>query len=103
MTGAHAPPRIEARLKVTGHARFEGEIQVPGMVHAALVISPLPSARVRSIDASEARLAKGFAAIITHETAPRLHPVPYRMPLQDSVVHFAGQPVAIVLAETAGQ
>jgi len=103
MTQGASLCRIDARLKVTGQARFEGEVRVAGMLHAGLVTSPLPSARVLRIDATRARQMEGFVALLTHESAPRVQPVAYRLPLQDAVVHFAGQPVAIVLAETACQ
>ena len=98
-----AQPRIDARLKVTGQARYEGETEAPGLLHAALVTAPIPSGRVLAIDAEAARQAEGFAAILTHDTAPALRAAAFRMPLQDDIVHFAGQPVAIVLAETALQ
>lgn len=38
-------PRLEAGDKVTGVARFEGDLPEPGMLHAALVTSPSPAAR----------------------------------------------------------
>jgi xanthine dehydrogenase YagR molybdenum-binding subunit len=93
--------RLEAAAKVTGAARYEGEIRVEGMLHAALVEAPIASGRVLRIDAGRARALAGVAAVLTHETALRLPRAAFLGLLQEPVVHFAGQTVAVVLAETA--
>ena len=95
-----SPRRYEAALKVTGAARYEGEIRAAGMLHAALVTAPLPSARVLSIDATRARALAGCVDVLTHENAEKIPPAAFLTLLQEPVVHFAGQPVAVVLAET---
>ena len=94
------PRRYEAAQKVTGAARYEGEVRAPGMVHAALVTAPLPSARVLGIDSTQARALAGCVDVLTHENAPKIPPAAFLALLQEPVVHFAGQPVALVLAET---
>src|SRR5688572_11165432 len=94
------PRRYEAAQKVTGAARYEGEIRASGMVHAALVTAPLPSARVLGIDTARARALAGCVDVLTHENALKIPPAAFLALCQEPVVHFAGQPVALVLAET---
>lgn len=94
------PTRYEAALKVTGAARYEGEIRAENMLHATLVTAPLPSARIVGIDTARARALAGCIEVLTHENAQRVPPAAFLALLQEPVVHFAGQPVAMVLAET---
>jgi xanthine dehydrogenase YagR molybdenum-binding subunit len=94
------PRRYEAAQKVTGAARYEGEFRASGMLHAALVTAPMPSARMLGMDAAQARALAGCVDVLTHENAPKIPPAAFLTLLQEPVVHFAGQPVAIVLAET---
>ncbi len=56
-------PRLDGRLKVTGRARYTADINLPGMLHARVVRSPHPHARVRSIDTSAAERAPGVRAV----------------------------------------
>src|ERR1700686_5077085 len=51
--------RKEGRGKVDGSTRFTADLEMPGLAHVQLVLSHLPSARIRSIDASAARAAAG--------------------------------------------
>jgi xanthine dehydrogenase YagR molybdenum-binding subunit len=108
--------RVDGPLKVTGHARYAAEFDLPDLLHAALVLSTVPKGRIKAIEAEAARRAPGVHAVITHENAPRL---PYnRMPqrpqvdaqsgdqlqvFQGAEIHFNGQPVAVVVAETLEQ
>jgi xanthine dehydrogenase YagR molybdenum-binding subunit len=94
-------PRLEASLKVTGAARYPGEMPMEGLLHAALVTAPIAHGRVLRIDTAKARALPGVVDILTHENADRLPPTEYLMLLQEPVVHHAGQPVALVVAETA--
>jgi xanthine dehydrogenase YagR molybdenum-binding subunit len=84
--------RLDARAKVTGEARYSAEVDVPGLVHAALVLSTVASGRVRAIDASAAGDLPGFVGILRPEDGALLNA---------STVHHAGQPVALVLAESS--
>ena len=95
-----SPTRYEAAQKVTGAARYEGELRAANMLHAALVTAPLPSARVHGIDATRARALAGCAEVLTHENALKIPASAVLTLLQEPLVHFAGQPVALVLAET---
>jgi xanthine dehydrogenase YagR molybdenum-binding subunit len=98
-----SPPRLEAALKVTGAARYTGEVAIDGVLHAAPVAAALPSGQVRSIDSNAARALPGVVAVLTHENAPRLGEttVPFLKLLQEPTVHFARQPIALVIAETS--
>ena len=105
MTGRNgsATPRIDAVVKVTGAARYEGDTPMAGALHAALVAAPIASGRIVRVDADAALQMTGVACVITHANAPRLAAPTSPIMLQDPTVYFVGQPVAIVLAETAGQ
>ena len=108
--------RIEGHLKVTGAAAYSSDTVLPGMTYAVIVQSTIARGRITGVDADEVAALPGVLAILTHENAPRLRPnlVPqigagrwslgrdFR-PLQDDRVRFAGQPVAVVVAETFEQ
>ena len=53
-TVGQSVPRIDGIDKVTGRAAYVGDLEVPGMVHGKVLLSPLPHARVISIDATRA-------------------------------------------------
>jgi xanthine dehydrogenase molybdenum-binding subunit len=59
--------RIDALERVTGRARYTGDVQLPGMLYARVLRSPHAHARIRSIDVSKARAVHGVKAIVTHE------------------------------------
>ena len=90
------PPDMVA--KVTGAAKYAEDFQAEGMLHAKLLLSPMPHARVRNIDASAAMKMKGVVAIITPEDVPQfpppVDPILYKEPT------FAGAPILAVAAET---
>ena len=107
-------PRADGRLKVTGAARYTADIPVPGAVHAAIVPSTIASGRTVSIDTAAAEQAPGVIAIFTHRNMPRMNltPKPWShlhphgqgyLPLQDDRIHYAGQPIALVIAATLDQ
>src|SRR5690606_13900813 len=56
-------PRLDAVEKVTGRARFTVDVQLPGMLHARVINSTVPHARIRSIDTSKAETYPGVRAI----------------------------------------
>jgi xanthine dehydrogenase YagR molybdenum-binding subunit len=101
----------EGRLKVTGGARYTADIPVKGTAHAALVHSTIANGRTVSINTSAAEDAPGVLAVFTHRTLPRMNPTPRPwshlhphgqgyLPLQDDKIHYSGQPLALVVAET---
>src|SRR2546426_3165316 len=102
--------RFDGRLKVTGAARYTADIPLPDATHAAIVQSSIANGRTVSIDTTAAEQAPGVVAVFTHRTMPRLNatPKPWShlhphgqsyLPLQDDQIHYAGQPLALVVAE----
>lgn len=106
--------RVDGRPKVTGSAQYSAEIPLPGMAYAALVGAHIACGRITSIDAGEAEAAEGVLAVLTHENTPPIAAQPPLIPslagtaapgqtffpLQDDVVHYAGQHIAVVVADT---
>jgi CO/xanthine dehydrogenase Mo-binding subunit len=66
----YTPPDI--RAKVTGTAKYAEDFKVDGMVFCRLFTSPIPHARVLSIDTSEALQIPGVVGILTADDVPRL-------------------------------
>lgn len=83
-------PRIDGHLKVSGRAKYTFDIALPGMLHAAVLRSPHPAARVVSIDTSAAAKQPGVKAVLAVAKAG------------DKLL-FAGQDVAAVAAERPEQ
>ena len=99
-------PRVEARAKVTGRAEYIHNLRLPGMLWAKIARSTVPHARIRGIDARDARAMPGVHSVITGEDIRAVIPEPYFGPafhdqpiLALEKVRFAGEPVAVVLAE----
>lgn len=107
--------RLDGALKVSGQARFAAEVDYEDLAYAALVYSTVARGRIAAIDSAAAQAAPGVLLVMTHENAPTMAPPPKFMtapkaggndPLpvfQDNLVHWNGQPVALVLAETQEQ
>ncbi|MDB6083372.1 MAG: Xanthine dehydrogenase, molybdenum binding subunit [Gammaproteobacteria bacterium] len=111
-TGA-AVDRVDGRLKVTGTAPYAGDTRVAGMAHAVLVLSTVPCGRISAIECLDASRMPGVLAVMTHLNAAKLpeagragvDPPTGRVLnlLQDDVVHYNRQPVAVVVADTLDQ
>ena len=96
-------PRVDGPAKVTGTAKFSAEWSVSGLTYAWLVMSTIPSGRVR-FRTAEAERAPGVVAVITPANAIRLAAPEKRLTLlQDDRVYYQNQPIAIVVAETLEQ
>ena len=104
--------RIDGRLKVTGSARYTADIPLEAIVHAGIVYSTIANGRIVSIDTAAAENAPGVLAVLTHKNMPRMKALPWShlrpqgqtyLPLQDDQIHYAGQPVALVVAATLDQ
>lgn len=90
--------------RVTGEARYTADHFMPGMLHGATVRATLPSARISSIDTSEAETMPGVVRVITWRDIPgenahgkRIRDQPV---LAKDRVRVVGEPIAIILAET---
>src|SRR6476469_9259350 len=95
--------RIDGERKITGSEKFTADLRLPGMLYARPVTSPLPHARVRSIAKDAAMAVPGVVAVLTAEDLPVRRPLsslPGKSPLAFGEIAFAGQFVAIVLAES---
>jgi xanthine dehydrogenase YagR molybdenum-binding subunit len=108
-----AHTRVEGRDKVTGAARYAGEIPFTGLVHGWLALSTVARGRIRAIETADALGMPGVLAVLTHENAPRVHtdytglmgmkPDPTTAVFQHDRVPHRGWPVALVVAETSEQ
>lgn len=65
-------PKVDAVAKVTGRAKYAGDLKFPGMLVGKLLLSPYAHARIVSIDTSEAEKLPGVKAVITHKDVPDL-------------------------------
>lgn len=101
--------RRDGVLKVTGRARYAADNHPTGMLHAVIAASRIARGRVASLDVAAALAHPGVTAVMTPENRPALamHPDDKSVPfsfrldlLQDDRVRYAGQPVAVVVAET---
>ena len=99
-------PRVDGREKATGAAIYTDDIKLPGMLHGKLLRSPVPHARIRSIDVSKARRLPGVKCVITGEDTPKIKYGNWRLfpatqdeyPLAVDKVRFIGDEVAAVAA-----
>ena len=100
-------PSLEAPDKAAGRIEYMADLTVPGMAHAKVVRSPLPHARIVSIDASEARAMPGVVCVLTRDEVQadpdmeKVYGFVYRdAPLvaMDKVRH-QGDIVAVVVAD----
>jgi xanthine dehydrogenase YagR molybdenum-binding subunit len=96
----HSALRYEAALKVTGSAIYEAEVPAAGMLHAALVEAPISCGDVLSVDVTQAIDLPGFAATVSYADTEMLQPSPATALIRERAIHFAGQPVALVTANT---
>ena len=107
--------RLDGPLKVRGEARFAAEYVMDGMVYAALRYSTVARGRITTLDTSAAEAAAGVVLVMTHRNAPRMQPPPLFLTapkaiggsdlpvMQDDSIHWNGEPVAVVLADTQEQ
>ena len=120
--GAGQPVRrLEDSRLVTGHGQYTDDFNFPGQAYAAVLRSPHAHAKLGAIDTLAAREASGVIAVYTNKDieAAGLGPVPcmallpnkdgtpmfnpQRPALAKGRVHHLGDPVALVIAETAAQ
>ena len=119
-TDSHAPqPRVEDDYLVRGAGRFVADAPQPGQAYAAFVRSPHAAAHIRGVAIDEAKKAPGVLAVLTAAdmdaagvgNVGRHHPLtgrdgkklilPHRPALAGGRVMHVGEPVAVVIAETA--
>jgi carbon-monoxide dehydrogenase large subunit len=111
LVGQAIKRREDPRL-ITGQGTFLDDIKLPGMTHACVLRSPYAHAKIKSIDTSKAKAHPGVVAVFTGEDMLDLNPLPCAWQagrvknnvntprvLAVGEVHFAGDPVALVIAE----
>jgi xanthine dehydrogenase YagR molybdenum-binding subunit len=94
--------RIEGRDKVTGAARYAVEYPAERVAYGWIVQSTIASGTIQAVDAEAALAHPGVLTVLTHENAPRLNEVddPQLAVLQSPAVHYRGQIVGLVVAES---
>ncbi len=107
-------PRHDQAEKVAGTTRYAGDLAFASMLHARLVRSPVPSARIAGRDASAALAVPGVVSVLFGEDVPH-NVIWVDVPgqtvevaalkasmevLATDRVRFHGEPVALVIAET---
>jgi xanthine dehydrogenase YagR molybdenum-binding subunit len=102
--------RTDGPLKVTGTARYAAEFQIPRVAHGVMVTSTVPKATIATLDATAAQKSPGVLLVLSHLNAQKLPkgnkpavkpPAGRTLSLfQDNQVHYNGQPIALVVADT---
>jgi xanthine dehydrogenase YagR molybdenum-binding subunit len=112
MSGAIGAPldRTDGPQKTTGSARYAAEFAPDNVCHGVMVLATIPRGRIVNLDTSRAQHAPGVLLVLTHRNAPKLpdggraavNPPAGRVLslLQDDVVHYDRQPIAVVVADT---
>ena len=109
MDGASSPFRasvtaLDGPDKVTGVARYTFDVNLPGMLHAKVLRSPHPHARIRLVNTSRAKALAGVAAVVTGADAAQLPDPYYGVAIRDQPVvaidkvRYVGDMVAAVVA-----
>jgi CO/xanthine dehydrogenase Mo-binding subunit len=86
-------PRVDGLDRARGQVQYTADVQLPGMLHTAVLRSPFARARVTSIDLAAARAARGVRAVLG----------PGELDVLKEEPGYVGQAVAAVAAETFGQ
>jgi xanthine dehydrogenase YagR molybdenum-binding subunit len=105
------PHRYDGIAKVTGTAKYAAEFREPfprkDLVYAWMVQSTIATGAIKAIDTQAADHASGVITVLTPFNAPKFPSNPSRPPagrrlsiLQDSNVHYNGQPIAVVVAHS---
>jgi CO/xanthine dehydrogenase Mo-binding subunit len=92
-TVGRAAPRVDGVQRARGQALYTADLQLPGMLHTAVLRSPYARARVTSFDLEAARAAQGVRAVLG----------PGELDVLKEEPGYVGQAVAAVAAETFGQ
>ncbi|SDB50537.1 xanthine dehydrogenase YagR molybdenum-binding subunit [Flavobacteriaceae bacterium MAR_2010_188] len=105
--------RVEGILKVTGRAKYTSEFAVENKAYAQAINSTIVKGRIKSVDTSEALEQEGVLEVITFKNAPKVKDYEEEMnsigtttiapTLQSDEVHYYGEYVGLVVAETFEQ
>jgi xanthine dehydrogenase YagR molybdenum-binding subunit len=101
--------RRDGVLKVKGEARYAADNHPPGMLHAVMAVSGIARGRLTFLDVQAAKNHPGVVDVMTAANRPPLaedpdaktNPFMFRLDvLQNDLVRYANQPIAVVIAET---
>jgi xanthine dehydrogenase YagR molybdenum-binding subunit len=105
-----AIPRADARVKVTGSARYPSDVPVANPAFACLTTSAIALGSIRAFNLDEARAVPGVLEILTHQNANVVKPIKTSseggqagssiVPLSSPKIWHDGQIIAMVVAET---
>ncbi|MBI2983409.1 MAG: xanthine dehydrogenase family protein molybdopterin-binding subunit [Chloroflexi bacterium] len=95
----HPQRRVEGIAKVTGRARYTHDLRLPGMLHARMLRSPYPRARVRRVDPSKALALPGVRSVLHRFNAPKAAFRGEETIFREEV-RFVGDEVAAVCADS---
>ena len=90
------PPDVVS--KVNGKARYSEDMRAEGMLFCKLMLSPMPHANVKSIDATEALKMDGVVAVLTADDLPAVENASPGILTNEP--GFVGDPIAAVAAES---
>src|SRR3954469_11787988 len=108
-------PRVEDASLLRGRGRFVDDIELPGLLHAVFVRSPVAHAVLKGVDAASARSLPGVRAVLTYADLRRLltcDRIPLALPVSAIRFHvdphylaereltYVGEPIALVIAES---
>ena len=102
-------PRRDGMGHVTGKTIYVNDIKFPDMLHLKMVRSPVPHARIKGIDFSEAEKVPGFVHALTYKDVPKnvytilclIGVGPDEEPvLAEDKVMYKGEQIAAIVAET---
>jgi xanthine dehydrogenase YagR molybdenum-binding subunit len=99
-TVGQATPRVDGRERVTGTARYTYDVQLPGMIYAAVLRSPHPHARITQLDTGAAQALPGVRAVLSHQNAPPINWYGKVSKLFDPTLRHVGEEVAAVAADS---
>lgn len=91
--------RVDGVDKVTGKAKFVGDLTIPGMLYGRILRSPYAHARILSVDTREAEALPGTVAVLTAADLGDVNPIYNGRPvIASGKVRYVGEPVAAVAA-----
>jgi carbon-monoxide dehydrogenase large subunit/6-hydroxypseudooxynicotine dehydrogenase subunit gamma len=103
--------RLEDWRLLRGRGRFVDDVDLPGQLWMRVVRAGVPHARIRNVDGSAARAARGVHRVLTGADLTHVEPIPLRIPFPEldlepylqpvlarDRVRYVGEPVAVVLA-----
>jgi xanthine dehydrogenase YagR molybdenum-binding subunit len=103
--------RIDGKAKVTGKARYAGDRRAAHPAVGVIVTSTIGRGTLTKVDIKEAQAALGVVLVMSHENAPAQAPFKHegdrnarpKPQLYEARVHYYGEPVALVVADTFEQ